>query len=58
MASGEALNPESGSFHAQEPRPSFYIGQHDSKRFTTLTDIQYSQVLNTGVSRLHPVALL
>ncbi|KAH8880096.1 Skb1 methyltransferase [Thozetella sp. PMI_491] len=48
MASGEGLNPESGSFQAQEPRPSFYIGQHDSSRSDTLADTQYSQVLNLG----------
>jgi type II protein arginine methyltransferase len=33
-------------------RPVFYIGQHDSGRYETLTDLQYGQVLNAGVS--HP----
>ncbi len=49
MASGDALDPESGSFHSQAARPSFYIGQHDATRTETLTDAQYSQVLNSGV---------
>ena len=31
-------------------RPAFYIGQHDSTRTETLTDLQYGQVLNNGVS--------
>ena len=35
-----------------EARPAFYIGQHDSARTETLTDMQYGQVLNSGVS--HP----
>lgn len=33
-----------------ESRPVFYIGQHDSARHETLTDLQYGQVLNAGVS--------
>lgn len=33
-----------------EVRPTFYIGQHDSTRSETLTDLQYGQVLNAGVS--------
>ncbi|KAI0025716.1 PRMT5 arginine-N-methyltransferase-domain-containing protein [Xylariomycetidae sp. FL0641] len=33
-----------------EPRPIFYIGQHDSTRTETLTDLQYGQVLNSGFS--------
>ncbi|KAK0634657.1 PRMT5 arginine-N-methyltransferase-domain-containing protein [Bombardia bombarda] len=43
--SSDHLNPESDSF---ESRPSFCIGQHDSNRFETLTDGQYSYVLNSG----------
>lgn len=35
-----------------EARPAFYIGQHDSTRTETLTDMQYGQVLNSGVSTL------
>ncbi|KAI1084652.1 Skb1 methyltransferase [Whalleya microplaca] len=31
-----------------EVRPTFYIGQHDSTRSETLTDLQYGQVLNAG----------
>ncbi|KAI8960604.1 Skb1 methyltransferase [Daldinia sp. FL1419] len=31
-------------------RPTFYIGQHDSTRSETLTDLQYGQVLNAGFS--------
>ncbi|KAI2616296.1 Skb1 methyltransferase [Hypoxylon sp. NC1633] len=31
-------------------RPTFYIGQHDSGRLDTLTDLQYGQVLNAGFS--------
>lgn len=33
-----------------EIRPIFYIGQHDSTRSVTLTDKQYGQILNAGVS--------
>lgn len=33
-----------------EIRPVFYIGQHDSARTETLTDLQYGQILNSGVS--------
>lgn len=33
-----------------ESRPVFYIGQHDSARHETLTDLQYGQVLNAGFS--------
>ncbi|CAJ2512112.1 Uu.00g077370.m01.CDS01 [Anthostomella pinea] len=33
-----------------EIRPTFYIGQHDSTRSETLTDLQYGQVLNSGFS--------
>ncbi|RYP82612.1 hypothetical protein DL769_001606 [Monosporascus sp. CRB-8-3] len=33
-----------------EIRPAFYIGQHDSTRTETLTDLQYGQVLNSGFS--------
>ncbi len=40
------LNPESPSF---ETRPPFYIGQHDTSRFETLTDAQHNIVLNSGV---------
>lgn len=47
MASSTSLNPESGDFHG---RPTFYLGQHDSDRTETLTDDQYYQVLNNGVS--------
>jgi protein arginine N-methyltransferase 5 len=47
MASGGRLNPESDNF---ENRPTFYIGQHDSNRFEPLTEEQYNQVLNSGVS--------
>ncbi|KAH8677593.1 protein arginine N-methyltransferase [Xylariales sp. PMI_506] len=32
----------------EDPRPIFYIGQHDSTRTETLTEIQYGQVLNAG----------
>ncbi|KAJ9149948.1 Protein arginine N-methyltransferase [Pleurostoma richardsiae] len=46
MASYSNLNPESNDFH--DVRPNFYIGQHDSSRFETLTDDQYSEVLQTG----------
>ena len=50
MASGgEALDPESGSFHSQSSRPSFYIGRHDSSLSKSLSDTQYSQVLGSGV---------
>lgn len=47
MASGSNLNPESDNF---ESRPAFYIGQHDSSRREALTEDQYAQVLNSGVS--------
>jgi protein arginine N-methyltransferase 5 len=50
MASSSSLNPESADFHS---RPNFYLGQHDSNRTETLTDDQYYQVLNTGVSALN-----
>lgn len=33
-----------------DTRPIFYIGQHDSGRTETLTDLQYGQILNAGVS--------
>ncbi|KAJ3556253.1 hypothetical protein NPX13_g10177 [Xylaria arbuscula] len=40
-----------GSDNGADPvRPAFHIGQHDSTRYNTLTNIQYGQVLNTGVS--------
>ena len=42
-ADGESM----ASYH--EARPAFYIGQHDSARTETLTDMQYGQVLNSGV---------
>ncbi|KAK3343941.1 methyltransferase-like protein [Lasiosphaeria hispida] len=45
MSSDGHLNPESDNF---EMRPSFCIGQHDSTRSETLTDGQYSHVLNSG----------
>lgn len=35
-----------------ETQPFFYIGQHDSARSETLTDLQYGQVLNAGVSEI------
>lgn len=35
----------------EEARPVYYIGQHDSSRDEPLTDLQYGQVLNLGVSR-------
>lgn len=47
MPSNNSLIPESGDFHS---RPNFCLGQHDSDRTETLTDSQYYQVLNTGVS--------
>ena len=52
MSSTGSLNPETDSF---EGRPAFYIGQHDSTRLDVLTEDQYTQVLNSGVSptRLH-----
>lgn len=37
-----------------EVRPVFYIGQHDSARTEPLTDLQYRQVLDAGVSRPPP----
>ncbi|KAI0882647.1 Skb1 methyltransferase [Annulohypoxylon maeteangense] len=37
-------------FDHNEVRPTFYIGQHDSTRSETLTDLQYGQVLNSGFS--------
>ncbi|KAI0420327.1 methyltransferase-like protein [Xylaria grammica] len=33
---------------AEDIRPAFHIGQHDSTRLETLTNIQYGQVLNSG----------
>ncbi|KAL2016516.1 hypothetical protein VTK56DRAFT_3444 [Thermocarpiscus australiensis] len=47
MASSGTLNPESESF---ENRPRFYIGQHDSSRSGSLSDDQYTQILNSGFS--------
>ncbi|KAH9885977.1 Skb1 methyltransferase [Xylariomycetidae sp. FL2044] len=38
------------AFTENDTRPSFYIGQHDSTRTDTLTDMQYWQVLNSGFS--------
>ncbi|KAI0198849.1 PRMT5 arginine-N-methyltransferase-domain-containing protein [Astrocystis sublimbata] len=32
----------------EEVRPALHIGQHDSSRTETLTDLQYGQVLNSG----------
>ena len=49
MASTNSFNPESGNYHI---RPNFYLGQHDSDRTETLTDDQYYQVLDAGVSVL------
>lgn len=34
-------------------RPAFHIGQHDSSRVETLANLQYGQVLNSGVSAAH-----
>ncbi|RYP26694.1 hypothetical protein DL767_007924 [Monosporascus sp. MG133] len=42
--------PEGESAGYHEIRPAFYIGQHDSTRTETLTDLQYGQVLNSGFS--------
>ncbi|RYP44092.1 hypothetical protein DL768_009416 [Monosporascus sp. mg162] len=42
--------PDSESAGYHEIRPAFYIGQHDSTRSETLTDLQYGQVLNSGFS--------
>lgn len=42
------MDQESDDYN--EIRPTFYIGQHDSTRLETLTDLQYGQVLNAGVS--------
>ncbi|KAI0384630.1 Skb1 methyltransferase [Hypomontagnella monticulosa] len=39
-----------GDFNEVGMRPVFYIGQHDTKRSETLTNPQYSQVLNSGFS--------
>lgn len=53
MASNGTLNPESEDFAQPEPhqyRPIFWYGQHDSARVDALTDAQYEQVLNAGVS--------
>ncbi|KAI1110962.1 PRMT5 arginine-N-methyltransferase-domain-containing protein [Nemania sp. NC0429] len=33
---------------SDEIRPAFHIGQHDSTRVETLTNLQYGQVLNSG----------
>ncbi|KAI0401523.1 methyltransferase-like protein [Xylaria palmicola] len=33
---------------SDEVRPAFHIGQHDSTRYETLTNLQYGQVLNAG----------
>jgi protein arginine N-methyltransferase 5 len=49
MALRSALNPESEDYQS---RPNFYLGQHDSDRSETLTDDQYYQILDTGVSVL------
>lgn len=46
--SGGSLNPKSEEF--PQARPLFWIGQHDSTRSDALTDGQYCQVLNAGVS--------
>ena len=50
MALHNTLNPESDDYQS---RPNFYLGQHDPRRTETLTDDQYYQVLNTGVSTSH-----
>ncbi|KAI1135751.1 Skb1 methyltransferase [Hypoxylon sp. FL0543] len=42
------MDQESNGFN--EVRPTFYIGQHDSTRTETLTELQYGQVLNAGFS--------
>lgn len=47
MASGSDLDVEE-ELLGQTPR--FFIGQHDSERTENLTDSQYSQVLEAGVS--------
>ncbi|OLN92156.1 Protein arginine N-methyltransferase skb1 [Colletotrichum chlorophyti] len=39
---------ESGNFNSM--RPIFSLGQHDSNRDQPLDDLQYGQILNTGVS--------
>ncbi|KAI1736400.1 methyltransferase-like protein [Xylaria scruposa] len=36
------------SENQEEVRPAFHIGQHDSTRSETLTNLQYGQVLNSG----------
>ncbi|KAI5926042.1 PRMT5 arginine-N-methyltransferase-domain-containing protein [Camillea tinctor] len=46
----QAYFVDDGSENFNEIRPTFYIGQHDSTRSETLTDLQYGQVLNTGFS--------
>ncbi|KAI2632692.1 Skb1 methyltransferase [Hypomontagnella submonticulosa] len=42
------MDQESDDYN--DVRPIFYIGQHDTKRSETLTDLQYGQVLNSGFS--------
>ncbi|KAI1863306.1 uncharacterized protein JN550_009626 [Neoarthrinium moseri] len=41
---------EHGDDANEDIRPYFYIGQHDSARSETLSDLQYGQVLNAGFS--------
>ncbi|KAI1498617.1 PRMT5 arginine-N-methyltransferase-domain-containing protein [Biscogniauxia marginata] len=48
MAQAYLVDDESEGFN--EIRPTFYIGQHDSTRSETLTNLQYGQILNTGFS--------
>ncbi|KAI1424815.1 methyltransferase-like protein [Xylaria sp. FL1777] len=46
MAHGSTTQDSDGG--SDEIRPAFHIGQHDSTRVETLTNLQYGQVLNSG----------
>lgn len=46
----DIMQQESGDYGPV--RPTFHLGQHDSKREFPLNDLQYGHILNTGVSQL------
>ena len=51
MAALSPTSPKSPAFeNSQGIRPAFCIGQHDSARWTTLTDGFHNYILRSGVS--------
>ncbi|KAG7101564.1 hypothetical protein HYQ45_018766 [Verticillium longisporum] len=48
MADNDNYSQNGGEYSTA--RPNFHLGQHDSTREEPLTDMQYGQVLNAGIT--------